>query len=137
MRAWRRLSHQAYVLRLWAFLALAHGEFHALAFLKGTEPVHADGGIVHKDIATRIAFQEAVSFGAIEPFHRTLFTLCHVELLLSGAGRGLPGLNVLRIVLLGRDLSRRRGFRQQSRLLLLESRRSEMRQPALALAASC
>ena len=70
-----------YVIGLWAFGSLNDVEFDFVTFFKTFVAFELDGTVMHEDIGSVIAAEEAVSFCVIEPFNGA-FVLCHVTLLL-------------------------------------------------------
>lgn len=63
-----------YFLRLRAFIAHFDSEFNTLALIQVFESISCDCAEVYENIAfSAIAFDEAITFLAVEPFHRTTF----------------------------------------------------------------
>jgi hypothetical protein len=54
---------------LGAFRPVNDIERHFLAFREGLETLFQDGGVVNEDVFALVRFDEAVTFGVIEPFH--------------------------------------------------------------------
>jgi hypothetical protein len=70
-----------YVLSLPALRALGHVELDLLAFLKRTEAVCLDGGVMDEDVLAVLTAQKSKSLGVIKPldcacFHCVLFLCC-------------------------------------------------------------
>ena len=57
---------------LGTFRALNDLKFDWVSFLQGAVTVTGDGGIVHKNVRSVIAADEAIPFGVIKPFHSSL-----------------------------------------------------------------
>jgi hypothetical protein len=62
-------SDAGYVRYMESFLTGPDLELDFLTFRKRFEPIHRDGGEVHKDVLAAVLFDEAIAFGVIEPLH--------------------------------------------------------------------
>src|SRR3954468_21127289 len=67
--SWRRRLDAGYVRCVESFLTGPDLELDFLTFRKRFEPIHRDGGEVHKDVLAAVLFDEAIAFGVIEPLH--------------------------------------------------------------------
>src|SRR3982075_985099 len=54
------------------FVASLHLELHHLPFSERLEAVHLDGREVHEHVLAALLFNEAITFGIIEPLHLSL-----------------------------------------------------------------
>src|SRR5438270_8371718 len=61
------------VFGLQPFRALLHVELHALPFIQRSISLRLDGAVVHENILTGIALDEAVPFIVVEPFDSAYF----------------------------------------------------------------
>ena len=55
------------------FRTVCYLELHFLAFVQSLPTIHADRGVMHKDVLAFICCDEAVAFGVIEPFNYTVW----------------------------------------------------------------
>jgi hypothetical protein len=53
--------------------ALDYVELDALAFLKRTEAVALDGGVMHEDVVAILTADESEALGIVKPFYCSLF----------------------------------------------------------------
>ena len=61
------------VLGLPALRALDYVELDALAFLKRTEAVALDGGVMHEDVVAILTADKSEALGIVKPFYCSLF----------------------------------------------------------------
>jgi hypothetical protein len=71
------LHYYSHILRLKAFLALCHGEFHLLALFQCPITFALYLIIMDENILPLLASNKTITFGTIKPFHSTCFTICH------------------------------------------------------------
>jgi hypothetical protein len=62
-----------YVFRLQALWALADLKLHSLAFVEAAVTLRLNGCVMHKNILTGLALDEAKTLTRIEPLHNSLF----------------------------------------------------------------
>jgi hypothetical protein len=62
-----------YVFRLQTLWALANFEFYGLAFIQAAVTLRLNGRVMHKNILTGLALDEAKTLARIKPLHCSLF----------------------------------------------------------------
>ena len=73
-----------------AFRPLNDVELHSLAFLQTLEAIRVNGGVMHEDVFSVLAGDEAVALGVVKPLHSTLFHLMLIPgVNCAGANRSL------------------------------------------------
>jgi hypothetical protein len=68
------LSRFCHVCSLWAFGSLGDLELYLIAFLQALVSFSGYRAVVHENIRSTVASDEAIPFGIVEPFHRTIQT---------------------------------------------------------------
>ena len=77
---------------LQALGALLDAKLYLLTFLQGPKAFRLNCGVMHKDIRSALAFNEAIAFARIEPLNFADNTVIHIEFLLTEYKKMLVGL---------------------------------------------
>ena len=88
------------VLGLPALRALDYVELDALAFLKRTEAVALDGGVMHEDVVAILTADKSEALGIVKPFHCSLFHFSYFLKLFLNFAASTIGVHQLDIVAL-------------------------------------
>jgi hypothetical protein len=66
-----------------AFGIMLDGKFDALTLFEVTEALGLDCAVMNKNILAILARDEAIAFGAVEPFYSSSHSFVHGQILLS------------------------------------------------------